>query len=107
MQKFPDQRSNLCCSSDPSHYIDNTRSLTYCTSREPLRNFFKMIMLEFPLWRNMMGGILQHLDIGSIPSPAHWVKAFWCCCSCGPGHSCGWDLILGPRTPYAKGWPKK
>ena len=27
--------------------------------------------------------------------------------SCSVGHNCGVDLIPGPETPYAKGWPKK
>ena len=26
--------------------------------------------------------------------------------SCGLGHDCGLDLIPGPGTPYAEGWPK-
>ena len=29
------------------------------------------------------------------------------CHSCGIGHSCGSDLIPGPGTPPAVGWPKK
>ena len=24
---------------------------------------------KFPLWRNVTGGVLQHQDTGSIPSP--------------------------------------
>ena len=34
MWKFPSHRSNLCPSSDPSHYSDNTRSSTHCSTRE-------------------------------------------------------------------------
>ena len=34
MWKFPGQGSNLCHSSDPSCCSDNTRSLTYCATRE-------------------------------------------------------------------------
>ena len=37
MQKFPGQESNPHHSSDLSHCNDNTRSLTYCTTRDILR----------------------------------------------------------------------
>ena len=29
------------------------------------------------------------------------------CRRCNLGRSCRWDLIPGPGTPYAIGWPKK
>ena len=31
----------------------------------------------------------------------------WCCHSCGISHNCSSDLIPGPGTSYAAGWPKK
>ena len=49
---------------------------------------------------------LQRRDLGSIPSPAQWVKGS-CCHSCGVSRNCGSDLIPGPGTPYAGGRPKK
>ena len=30
----------------------------------------------------------------------------WCCHSCGLGLNGGFDLIAGPGTVYAMGWPK-
>ena len=36
---------------------------------------------------------------GLIPSPAQWVKGS------SVGHNCSSDLIPGPGTPYAMGWP--
>ena len=50
---------------------------------------------------------LQCQDTGSIPSLAQWVKGSSVCHSCSIGHDCGLDLIPGPGTPYAVGWPKK
>ena len=41
MLKFLGQGSNLCHRSNPSHSSDNTRSLTYCTTRELQKVFFK------------------------------------------------------------------
>ena len=31
----------------------------------------------------------------------------WCCHSCSVGYNCDLDLIPGPGTPYAVGWPKE
>lgn len=39
MQKFLGQGSNLCHSSDPSHYSDNARSLTHCATEEFWKKF--------------------------------------------------------------------
>lgn len=30
-----------------------------------------------------------------------------CCRHCGLGSDCIWDLIPGPGTPHAMGWPKE
>ena len=46
---------------------------------------------------------LQCQHAGSIPGQA----LIRHCCSCGVGHNCGSDLILGPETPHAQGWQKK
>ena len=44
------------------------------------------MQVPYPVWHN--GIRIQH------------------CCSYGFGHDYGLDLIPGPRTQYAVGWPK-
>ena len=39
------------------------------------------------------------------PAPHSGLRTL-CCCSCGFGCDCDLDMIHGPRTPYALGWPK-
>ena len=49
---------------------------------------------------------LAHWGADSIPAdPAQWLR-IWHCCSCGLDHNCSLDLIPGPGTLYASGWPK-
>ena len=48
----------------------------------------------------------EHWNAGLIPGPVQCVKDpvlphLWL------SHSCASDLIPGPGTPYAEGWPKK
>ena len=52
----------------------------------------------------------QHLgSTGTlVRSPArHSGLRIQCCHSCVLVHDCGLDLIPGPGSPYAMGWPKK
>ena len=65
----------------------------------------EVVLRKSYLW-NLRHGAMG-LDAGSIPSLALWVKGSGCCHRCGIGHNCGWDLIPGPGTPYAMGWPKR
>ena len=62
--------------------------------------------VTFPLGETGLAVSLEHWDTGLIPSPAQWLRtstATGCCVGC----SCSSDMIPGPGTPYATGWPKK
>jgi len=61
---------------------------------------------EFPLWHNGIVSILGALEHRFDPWCGSGLRIY-CCRSCGLGGNCSSDLIPGPRTPYAKGWPKR
>ena len=56
----------------------------------------------------MVPGDRQHFGSAGtqVRSPAqHSGLRIWRCCSLGLGRDCSSDLIPGPGTPYAAGWP--
>ena len=62
---------------------------------------------EFPLWPKGIGGVSAVPGCRFDPRPSTVGKKIRHCCSCSIGHNCSSDLIPGPGTPYAVGWPKK
>ena len=61
-------------------------------------NIEKNIHCEFPLGHNGIGGVLGALGCRFDPQPR--LGILYC-------HSFSSDLIPGPGTPYAMGWPKR
>ena len=64
------------------------------------------------LWSSCCGvaelvASLQCQDESLIAGRVQWVKRTQHCCSCSLGHNCISDLIPGPGTPCAVGWPRK
>lgn len=62
---------------------------------------------EFPLGHNGIDSVSAHQDAGLIPGPAQLGWRIWPCCSCNIVCSYISDLIPGPGTLYAAGWPKR
>ena len=80
---------------------------------------FKNIISEFLLWLSGLGTWHSfHEDAGSIPGLSPWAKnpellwaaawvsdkaQIWCCCGCGIGLSCSWDLNPSLGTSICHG----
>lgn len=65
------------------------------------------IRLGVPLWLSGIGGVFGVVRLRFDPLAWHSGSSIWLCSSCSLGHSFGSNLIPGPGTPSAVGWPKK
>ena len=65
------------------------------------------LIWEFLVWHKRIDGVSAVVRT-QVWSPAwHSGLRIQHCCSSTAGHSCDSDLIPGPGSPYATGWPKK
>ena len=69
------------------------------------KNVALSLIMEIPIVLQQIGGISG--APGCRFDSQHGGLRIQHCRSCGSDHNCGSDLIPGPETPYATGWPKK